>query len=92
MFLLDAVVLRATRELQAERVAIELETAFGVADHNRGVVYPEKESIGRLLPAHVAFARRKPDDLQYMVLRVAKVERLDSTRVWIPRGQRLRCR
>ena len=51
MFLLDAVVLRATRELQAERVAIELETAFGVADHNRGVVYPEKESIGRLLPA-----------------------------------------
>src|SRR4030095_599873 len=76
---------------QPKEVAIKIQTRICVRDPNRSVIDAEKELVGFLLPARIAFARRKIDDLQIVLVGITEIKRFDSSRGLNRRRQRLRC-
>src|SRR5882724_12886253 len=64
LLLLDPDVPALAGDAQAEQVAIEGEARRRATDANRGVVNAEEEPIARLLPARIAPAGWKMDQLQ----------------------------
>src|SRR6266496_1050536 len=90
MFLLGAVIVRAAGNSKTKLVVVEREAFVRVADDDGCVINAEEKFISGLPPLRITLPRRKPDDFQHMVLRVTKIERLDSAGVLVPVWQRLR--
>src|SRR6266496_686823 len=89
MFLLSAVILARTCDMQTQHVAIKLQTRFGIADHNRGMVNAEKQTI-LSLPFRITLPFGKLQDFQPVFIRIAKVESFDTARILVPVRQALR--
>src|SRR5689334_17748121 len=83
MFLLGAVILTRAGDAQAECVAIKLQARFGIAHDNRSVVDTEKQFVF-LLPLLIALACGKLQNLEPVLVRIAKVESLDAARILVP--------
>ena len=94
MLLLDAVIFALTRHAHSERVAIKRQALLRIAHDDGRVINAKKNRSAGLrpgvLPLRIAFARRKENDFQHMILRVAKIKRLDARRAFVPFRQRLR--
>src|SRR5262245_25261112 len=88
MFLLGAVILARAGDVETERVSIELQTRFRVAD-NDGSMIDSKKQFVFLLPLLIAFAFGKLQYFEPVLVRIAKVESLDATRVLVPVRQTL---
>ena len=90
MLLFSSEIFAFARFTQSEQVAIKFQTSVGVRNPNRSVIDAEKQSVGLLLPARIAFARRKINDLQVVLVGIAKIERLNPGSGFDRRRQRLR--
>src|SRR3954447_11080426 len=90
--LLGTVILALARDLHPQPVPIELQAGLCVSNDDRGVIYSQKQAIRRGVPLRIALARREPQDLQRMPVRIAKIERADAARVEVPDRQKLRPR
>src|SRR6266496_5382242 len=66
MFLFRSKIFALSSFAQSQHIAIELQTRLCASDPNRGVIDAEKKFVGFLLPAWIAFARWKINDLQIM--------------------------
>src|SRR5438874_10314912 len=78
MFLLRPKIFALTRFAQPKHVTIKSQTRLRIRDSNRSMIDTEEEVIGLFLPTRIAFARRKIDDLDIVLIRIAKIERFDS--------------
>src|ERR1041384_6127371 len=88
MFLLGAVVLARTRDVQAECVSIKLQTRFGVADDDCRMIDTQKQFVF-LLPLLIAFAFRELKDLEPVLIGIAKVKSPDAAGIPVPIRQTL---
>src|SRR5215510_9351301 len=88
MFLLCAVVFARAGDVQTECVAIKLQTRLSIADNNRGMIDTKKKLVF-LLPLLITLTLRKLQDLEPMLVRIAKVESFDAARVLVPIRQTL---
>src|ERR1043166_9832641 len=88
MFLFGAVVLARAGDVQPECVAIKLQTRFRITDDDRGVIDTEKQFV-LALPLLIALAFRKLQDLEPVLVRIAKVECLNAAGVLVPIRQSL---
>src|SRR6185437_14402934 len=88
MLLLRAVVLTRARDVQSECVSIKLQARFRVTDDDRSVIDAEKQLVF-LLPLRITFAGRELKNLEPMLVRIAKVKRLDAAGIFVPIGQSL---
>jgi len=91
VLLLDAIVLRAASDAEAKPITIVTKRSIGVARHDRRVIDTEKESI-LALPPLVALTVRKRQDFEEVAIWIAKIKRLDSSRILDPLWQALRTR
>src|ERR1041385_9253431 len=89
-FLLGAIVFAFTGHAHAQQVPIKAQTRLGVADDNRRVINAHKEVLAWIVPFGQAFLWGEPQNLQNMVIRIAKVKRFDATRILVPGWQGLR--
>src|SRR5439155_15981913 len=78
MFLFSPEIFALARSAQSEQVAIKLQAGVGIRDPDRSVVDSEEQLVGFFLPAWIAFARRKINHLEVMLVGIAKIERFDS--------------
>src|SRR5262245_1306745 len=88
MFLLRAVVLAGARYVQAERVSIKLQARLGIANHDCGMIDTKKQFVF-LLPFLIALAFRELQNLEPVLVGIAKVKSLDTTGILVPIGQPL---
>src|SRR5204863_3887325 len=79
VFLLGPEILALARSAKPEQVAIKMQTDFRIRDSNRSMMDTEEEVIGLFLPTRIAFARRKINYFEVMLIRVAKIECFDSS-------------
>src|SRR2546430_12342702 len=78
MFLLSPEILAFACLAQAEQIAIKMQTSVRVRDPDGSVVNAEKKVVGFLLPTRIAFAGWKINDLQIVLIRIAKIERFNT--------------
>src|SRR6266545_67226 len=78
MFLLGTEILAFACFAKSEQIAIKLQAGVCVGNPDRGVINAEKKLVGLLLPARVALAWRKINDLKIVLIGITKVERFDS--------------
>src|SRR5215510_13683960 len=88
MFLLGAVVLAGAGDVQTECVSIKLQTRFGIADKDRGMIDTEKQLV-LPLPLLSTLAFRELENFEPVLVRIAKVKSLDAARVLVPIRQTL---
>src|SRR6185369_4483947 len=88
MLLFCAVVLARTCDMEAERVSIELQTRFRIANDDCGVIDTKKQPVF-LLPLLIALALGELQNLEPVFVWIAKVECLDAAGVLVPIGQTL---
>src|SRR5690348_6545936 len=88
MFLLCAVVLAHARNAQTERIAIKLQTRFGVANNDCRMIDTKKQFVF-LLPLLIALALGKLQNLEPVLVRIAEVKSLDATGILVPIRQTL---
>src|SRR5205814_9804906 len=86
MFLLRPKVFAFARLAQPKQITIKMQARFRIRDSNRSMIDTEEEVIGLFLPTRIAFAGRKVNDLQVVLIGITKVERFD------PRSGGERCR
>src|SRR2546430_10234727 len=79
MFLLSPEILAFACFAQAEQIAIKMQTSVRVRDPDGSVVNTEKKVVGFLLPARIAFAGWKINDLEIVLVGIAKIECFDSS-------------
>src|SRR5215471_10708455 len=89
MLLFRSVILTCSSDAQSQHIAIKLQTCVGVTDDNRRVIDTEKKTI-LSLPFRVALAFGKLQDLQPVLVRIAKVESFDPAGILVPVRQPLR--
>src|SRR4029079_1578566 len=83
MFLLCAVILAHARDAQAQCVSIKLQTCLSITDYDRRVINTQKQLVFTL-PLLITFAGRELKNLEPVLVRITKVERLDATCVFVP--------
>src|ERR1051325_1110928 len=88
MFLLRAVVLTGPRDVQTECISIKLQARLGIADDDCGMIDSQKQLV-LVLPLLIALAFRKLQNLEPVLIRIAKVESLDAAGVLVPVRQTL---
>src|SRR6266516_3372125 len=79
MFLLGSEILAFAGFTKSEQVAKKMQTRLRIRDSNRGMIDAEEEVIGLFLPTRIAFARRKIDDLEIVLVGIAKIKCFDSS-------------
>src|SRR6266576_891760 len=79
MFLLRPKIFAFTRFAQPKHVTIKSQTRLRIRDSNRSMIDTEEEVIGPLLPTRIAFARRKIDDLEIVLVGITKIKCFDSS-------------
>jgi len=62
MLLLSSIILTLARDLEAQQIAIELQTRVGIRDHDSGVVDAKKQPVTWPMPFWIPFAFRKLQD------------------------------
>ena len=87
--LLDTVIFALAGDFHPQGIAIKGKTSLRICHHDGGVVNSQKERVFSLPPG-VAFSRRKPQNLQVMVIRVAEIKGFDAGGGLVPFGNRLR--
>src|SRR6185436_9849633 len=88
MFLLGPVVFTRAGDAETKRVAIKFQTRLSISHDDRGVIDPEKKLV-LTLPLLIAFTGRELQDLEPVLVGIAKVKCLDAARVFVPVGQTL---
>src|SRR5256885_16534714 len=79
MFLLGPKIFALPCFAQSEQITIKMQARFRIRDSNRSMIDAEEEVIGLFLPTRIAFARRKIDHLEVMLVGIAKIECFDSS-------------
>src|SRR5438132_11262951 len=79
MFLLRPKIFALTRFAQPKHVTIKSQTRLRIRDSNRSMIDTEEEVVGLFLPTRIAFARRKIDDLEIVLLAITKIKCFDSS-------------
>src|SRR5436190_5342584 len=79
MFLLRPKIFALTRFAQPKHVTIKSQTRLRIRDSNRSMIDAEEEVIGLFLPTRIAFARRKIDDLEIVLVGITKIKCFDSS-------------
>src|SRR6266481_4108590 len=92
VLLLGPDVVTLADDAQAEKIAIEGEAGSGRADADRGVIDAEEEAAaGLLLPARIALAAWKVDQLEGVTVGITEVEGRDAGGGAVRLRQHLRC-
>src|SRR6266568_4006051 len=79
MFLLRPKIFAFARLAQPKQVTIKSQTRLCIRDSNRSMIDTEEEVIGLFLPTRIAFARRKIDDLEIVLVGITKIKCFDSS-------------
>src|SRR6266540_597965 len=86
MFLLGSEIFAFARLAQPKQITIKMQARFRIRDSHRGVIDTEEKFVRLFLPTRIAFARRKIDDLEIVLVGITKIKCFDSS------GDGERCR
>src|SRR6266498_5104591 len=79
MFLLGSEIFAFARLAQPKQITIKMQARFRIRDSNRGVIDTEEKLVRLFLPTRIAFARRKIDDLEIVLVGITKIKCFDSS-------------
>src|ERR1041384_5244619 len=89
MFCLSPEIFAFASFVQTQQIPVEFQTRIRVGDADGSVIDPKKQLVRFLLPSRISFTGRKINDLQVVLVGVAKIERFDSGRGFNRCRQRL---